>query len=161
MKKFIILFCILLISCGGIDLTPKRYKIKNFVFKFEKRSDVVEKQKLKKLMDKNINKFYNNSKKFRKEVGKEIGDDFGEDGLIDPKKVVINVTNEKPITPIREKKVCGFTYPEDHSFVWKEGILDDSCFGHEFRLHLVNLIFPGQSELEDIKWMEEKEIISN
>lgn len=150
MNKYI-LGILVFVMCGcGKDLTPKKHYYKNFVVKFNKGTKVVEEWKVEKIIYKQSEKFKPYFKK-RNDLNNEPAhkDNFccG--------KVKIYVTKDRPETPVRDKKICGMTYPHDYSAIWHNCLLSGGL-SWEIKLHLTHTLFPGRSEKRDIDWFEKE-----
>ena len=60
----------------------------------------------------------------------------------------------------KRQKLIGMTYPKDHiSYVWAPWVLNHGADGYELRLQIMHMLFPGQSEDDDINWMSENGVL--
>lgn len=55
---------------------------------------------------------------------------------------------------------CGITYPRNYTETWHACTLDDGGGAYEYRLHLLDLLFPGRDEAADVQWMQDESITS-
>lgn len=139
-------------SCGQVDLTPKKHFYKAFVIDFEKKKHVVKKAKV-------VHKIETEAEKFKPYYKKrdDLTNDPADRSNYCCDRVKINVTDDKPHAPFRDRDVCGLTYPHDFSSIWHECFMSGGL-SWEMKLHFVHTLYPGRGEGEDIKWMKEEGI---
>jgi hypothetical protein len=99
----------------------------------------------------------------------EIADKWDEAGVVDFPAVQLlegshlYLTEERPVDPlgrIEHERMVGLTYPsKQQSYVYAPYALSHGGAGYELRLQMVHILFPYRSELDDIEWFEENDVL--
>ena len=136
---------------GVKNFSPEYKILNNVTIQFNSPKWYVPSNKMETFLRENIEPF-----------GKVL--DEGDDPMELIKDTILTITDERPVDPggrIETERMVGLTWqhPRKVSYVYGPYALSRGGAGYEMRLQAMGILFPGQSEGEDIEWMKANELL--